>query len=176
MHPGGRVAGGDVRFPALRALPLCAFLAEHSARLSEAHPFRSPLSGHYESVSLPQSSVRPETGACGFDEGWSASHRLSATPARHGRRRAAPGPPTCALTRDLSARRAAASAPIEGSPPGGKMIRLLAITAVGAAQEPQRFHIRGGQVHEGGIPANHWHRFDHYRLKFHQTVQHSPLV
>ena len=57
------------------------------------------------------------------------------------------------------------------------MLRLLAITAVGAAQgteeePPQRFHIRGGQVHEGGYPSNHWHRLDHYRLKFHQTVQH----
>ena len=56
------------------------------------------------------------------------------------------------------------------------MLRLLAITAVGAAQRaeeepPQRFHIRGGQVHEGGYPSNHWHRFDHYRLKFHQSLQ-----
>ena len=50
------------------------------------------------------------------------------------------------------------------------MIRLLAIAAVGAAQEPQRFHIRGGQVHEG-YPSNHWHRLDHYRLKFHQSLQ-----
>ena len=123
---GACVDGVDVRFPALRELPLLRWQSSQRSRwaqLSEVHLAEAACQAATSASLRPprseQRPVRAGSSSIGALVRWSTApgslRRPRATDAV-----AAPGPPTCALTRNLSARRAAANAPIEGSPPEAK--------------------------------------------------------